>query len=176
MGFVPSWEHLALCRVLLGAFEVLNALISPRMKRWGRTLGRLLSRFGVCYYDLVRCLHCIEQFLLTWSTLSIGPQVYSTWSPKAVGSVVPPQFAFLDVSMFLVPSFGIWRLGAFYLVSILTGGFSPIFAYVLTLPGRKRNIPVWAWIFVRFKSTETTPKSWFQLTRSLKERLPLYLA
>ncbi|KAF9451529.1 MFS general substrate transporter [Macrolepiota fuliginosa MF-IS2] len=40
------------------------------------------------------------------------------------------------------------RLGAFYLVAILTGGFSPIFAYVLTLLGGKRGISAWAWIFI----------------------------
>ncbi|KAL9712047.1 hypothetical protein Ac2012v2_005123 [Leucoagaricus gongylophorus] len=83
MGFVPSWEHLALCRVLLGAFE---AGFFPALV-----------------------------FVIT------------TWYTRH------------EVQK---------RLGAFYLVSILTGGFSPIFAYVLTLPGRKRNIPVWAWIFI----------------------------
>jgi len=43
----------------------------------------------------------------------------------------------------------------------LTGGFSPFFAYVLTLLGEKRDIPVWAWIFVRSKSTEAALKSLF---------------
>ena len=46
-------------------------------------------------------------------------------------------------------------------MSILTGGFSPFFAYVLTLLGEKRDIPVWAWIFVRSKSTEAALKSLF---------------
>lgn len=29
MGFVQSWKYLALCRMLLGAFEVLDVLIRP---------------------------------------------------------------------------------------------------------------------------------------------------
>ncbi|KXN87484.1 hypothetical protein AN958_08789, partial [Leucoagaricus sp. SymC.cos] len=83
MGFVRSWEHLALCRVLLGAFE---AGFFP----------------GLVF-------------------------VISTWYTRH------------EVQK---------RLGAFYLVSILTGGFSPIFAYVLTFLGGKRDIPAWAWIFI----------------------------
>ncbi|KAF8070732.1 major facilitator superfamily domain-containing protein [Lyophyllum atratum] len=40
------------------------------------------------------------------------------------------------------------RLAAFYVVSIFTGGFSAIFAYVLSLLGGKQGIPGWAWIFI----------------------------
>lgn len=83
MGFVSSWEYLALCRVLLGAFE---AGFFPALV-----------------------------FVIT------------TWYTRH------------EVQK---------RLGAFYLVSILIGGFSPIFAYVLTLLGGKRGIPAWAWIFI----------------------------
>ncbi|KAJ3565563.1 hypothetical protein NP233_g7554 [Leucocoprinus birnbaumii] len=83
MGFVSSWEYLALCRVLLGAFE---AGFFPALV-----------------------------FVIT------------TWYTRH------------EVQK---------RLGAFYLVSILTGGFSPIFAYLLTLLGGKQGIPAWAWIFI----------------------------
>lgn len=40
------------------------------------------------------------------------------------------------------------RLAAFYVVSIFTGGFSAIFAYILSLLGGKQGIPGWAWIFI----------------------------
>lgn len=39
-------------------------------------------------------------------------------------------------------------LAGFYVISILTGGFSAIFAYVLSLLGGKQGIAGWAWIFV----------------------------
>ena len=39
-------------------------------------------------------------------------------------------------------------LAAFYIVGILVGGFSAIFAYVLTLLGGRYGIAGWAWIFV----------------------------
>ncbi|EKM81127.1 hypothetical protein AGABI1DRAFT_56500 [Agaricus bisporus var. burnettii JB137-S8] len=83
MGFVSSWIHLAVCRVLLGAFE---AGFFP----------------GLVF-------------------------VITTWYTRH------------EVQK---------RLGAFYVISILIGGFSPIFAYVLTLLGGKQGIPAWAWIFI----------------------------
>ena len=41
-----------------------------------------------------------------------------------------------------------YSLAAFYIVGILVGGFSAIFAYVLTLLGGRYGIAGWAWIFV----------------------------
>ncbi|KAG5651625.1 hypothetical protein H0H81_008002 [Sphagnurus paluster] len=83
MGFVPNWELLGLCRVLLGLFE---AGFFPAMV-----------------------------FIIT------------TWYTRH------------EVQK---------RLAAFYVVSIFTGGFSAIFAYVLSLLGGKQGIPGWAWIFI----------------------------
>lgn len=40
------------------------------------------------------------------------------------------------------------RLAGFYIISILAGGFSAIFAYVLSLLGGKQGIAGWSWIFV----------------------------
>lgn len=40
------------------------------------------------------------------------------------------------------------RLAAFYVIGIFTGGFSAIFAYVLSLLHGRYGIPGWAWIFV----------------------------
>ncbi|RDB25089.1 hypothetical protein Hypma_007609 [Hypsizygus marmoreus] len=40
------------------------------------------------------------------------------------------------------------RLACFYIVSILAGGFSAIFAYLLSLLGGKLGIAGWAWIFI----------------------------
>lgn len=42
------------------------------------------------------------------------------------------------------------RLAAFYTVGVFVGGFSAIFAYVLTLLNGTHGIAGWAWIFVRF--------------------------
>ena len=42
------------------------------------------------------------------------------------------------------------RLAAFYIVGILVGGFSAIFAYLLTLLGGRNGIAGWAWIFVSY--------------------------
>ncbi|KAG6902781.1 hypothetical protein C0995_011929 [Termitomyces sp. Mi166 len=83
MGFVPSWGLLALCRVLLGAFE---AGFFPAMV-----------------------------FIIT------------TWYVRH------------EVQK---------RLAAFYVVSIFTGGFSAIFAYILSLLGGRHGLPGWAWIFI----------------------------
>ena len=44
----------------------------------------------------------------------------------------------------------ICSLAAFYIVGILVGGFSAIFAYVLTLLGGRYGIAGWAWIFVSY--------------------------
>lgn len=41
------------------------------------------------------------------------------------------------------------RLAAFYTVGVFIGGFSAIFAYVLTLLNGAHGIAGWAWIFVR---------------------------
>ncbi|KAF5380507.1 hypothetical protein D9615_004684 [Tricholomella constricta] len=40
------------------------------------------------------------------------------------------------------------RLAAFYVVSVFIGGFSAIFAYLLSLLGGKQGIAGWAWIFI----------------------------
>ena len=39
-------------------------------------------------------------------------------------------------------------LAAFYMFSLLIGGFSPILAYGLSLLKGKKGISGWAWIFV----------------------------
>ncbi|KAG6920205.1 hypothetical protein DXG01_004974 [Tephrocybe rancida] len=91
MGFVPNWGMLALCRVLLGAFE---AGFFPAMV-----------------------------FIIT------------TWYVRH------------EVQK---------RLAAFYVVSIFTGGFSAIFAYVLSLLGGRHGIAGWAWIFVSLNISPST--------------------
>ncbi|KAF8161311.1 major facilitator superfamily domain-containing protein [Crassisporium funariophilum] len=83
MGFVPTWGYLALCRVLLGAFEA--------------------GFFPALVY------------------------IITTWYTRH------------EVQK---------RLAAFYVVGILVGGFSAIFAYVLTLLGGQLGISGWAWIFI----------------------------
>ncbi|KAF8229045.1 MFS general substrate transporter [Tricholoma matsutake] len=83
MGFVPTWTLLAVCRVLLGAFEA--------------------GFFPALVF------------------------VISTWYMR------------YEVQK---------RLAGFYVISILTGGFSAIFAYVLSLLGGKQGIAGWAWIFI----------------------------
>ncbi|ETN39115.1 uncharacterized protein HMPREF1541_05337 [Cyphellophora europaea CBS 101466] len=40
------------------------------------------------------------------------------------------------------------RLAAFWILSVLTGGFSAIFAYVLTLLSGKAGLNGWSWIFI----------------------------
>ncbi|ESK97355.1 high-affinity nicotinic acid transporter [Moniliophthora roreri MCA 2997] len=83
MAFVPSWEYLTFCRVLLGAFEA--------------------GFFPALVF------------------------IISTWYKRH------------EVQK---------RLAAFYLVSILTGGFSAIFAYALSLLEGKAGLSGWSWIFV----------------------------
>ena len=57
---------------------------------------------------------------------------------------------FLDTNDYLIFTLSIISLAAFYIVGILVGGFSAIFAYVLTLLGGRYGIAGWAWIFVSF--------------------------
>ncbi|KAJ2917764.1 hypothetical protein MD484_g2676, partial [Candolleomyces efflorescens] len=83
MGFIPSWEYLALCRMLLGALE---AGFFP----------------GLVF------------IITTWYTRHEVQQ----------------------------------RLAAFYIFSVVIGGFSAIFAYLLTLLSGKRGIAGWRWIFI----------------------------
>ncbi|RXW14895.1 hypothetical protein EST38_g10960 [Candolleomyces aberdarensis] len=83
MGFVPSWEYLALCRMLLGALE------------------------AGFFPGLV--------FIIT------------TWYIRH------------EVQQ---------RLAAFYIFSVVIGGFSAIFAYLLTLLSGQRGIAGWRWIFI----------------------------
>ncbi|KAJ3737509.1 major facilitator superfamily domain-containing protein [Lentinula guzmanii] len=83
MAFVPSWKYLALCRVLLGAFE---AGFFPALV-----------------------------FIIT------------TWYRRH------------EVQK---------RLAAFYLISILTGGFSAILAYGISQLAGRAGLNGWSWIFV----------------------------
>ena len=59
-------------------------------------------------------------------------------------------FIFLDDTRFLILNCPFCSLAAFYIISILVGGFSAIFAYLLTLLGGRYGIAGWAWIFVSF--------------------------
>jgi len=43
---------------------------------------------------------------------------------------------------------GFPRLAAFYIIGVFIGGFSAIFAYVLTLLHGRYGIAGWAWVFV----------------------------
>ncbi|KAJ3828843.1 major facilitator superfamily domain-containing protein [Lentinula raphanica] len=83
MAFVPDWKYLALCRILLGAFE---AGFFPALV-----------------------------FIIT------------TWYKRH------------EVQK---------RLAAFYLISILTGGFSAILAYGFSRLAGKAGLNGWSWIFV----------------------------
>ncbi|KAF8806564.1 MFS general substrate transporter, partial [Phlegmacium glaucopus] len=83
MGFVPTWGYLALCRVLLGAFEA--------------------GFFPAMVY------------------------IITTWYTRH------------EVQT---------RLAVFYIIGVFVGGFSAIFAYVLTLLGGQYGIAGWAWIFI----------------------------
>lgn len=42
------------------------------------------------------------------------------------------------------------RLAAFYLISVVVGGFSAILAYAITFLNGRYGIAGWAWIFVSF--------------------------
>jgi hypothetical protein len=53
----------------------------------------------------------------------------------------------VSYEQFLIKLYGP-SLAGFYIISILAGGFSAIFAYVLSLLGGKQGIAGWAWIFV----------------------------
>ena len=53
-------------------------------------------------------------------------------------------------------------LAGFYVVSILAGGFSAIFAYLLSLLKGKQGISGWAWIFVsRGQSSMNISEYWY---------------
>ncbi|KAK7036420.1 hypothetical protein VNI00_011617 [Paramarasmius palmivorus] len=102
IAFIPSWEYLVFCRVLLGAFEA--------------------GFFPALVF------------------------IISTWYFGPYSSVIrfhsqgfPVRYKRHEVQK---------RLAAFYLVSILTGGFSAILAYALTLLSGKAGLPGWSWIFV----------------------------
>ncbi|KAH9485504.1 MFS transporter prlL [Psilocybe cubensis] len=83
MGFVPTWGYLALCRVLLGAFEA--------------------GFFPAMVY------------------------IITTWYTRH------------EVQT---------RIAAFYIVGVVVGGFSAIFAYVLSLLRGRLGVSGWAWIFI----------------------------
>ncbi|PPQ63040.1 hypothetical protein CVT24_005986 [Panaeolus cyanescens] len=83
MGFVTTWKHLMLCRVLLGAFEA--------------------GFFPALVY------------------------IVTSWYTRH------------EVQK---------RLAALYIVGVFVGGFSAIFAYVLTLLNGKQGIAGWSWIFI----------------------------
>ena len=53
-----------------------------------------------------------------------------------------------------IDSIDLFRLAAFYMVGVFVGGFSAIFAYVLTLLNGTHGIAGWAWIFVSVSHIE----------------------
>ncbi|KIK67517.1 hypothetical protein GYMLUDRAFT_156068, partial [Collybiopsis luxurians FD-317 M1] len=86
MAFVPNWRYLALCRVLLGAFEA--------------------GFFPALVF-----------IVTTWQKLIRRAQKFR-------------------------------RLAAFYLISLLAGGFSAIVAYGFAQLAGKAGLNGWSWIFV----------------------------
>ena len=60
MGFVPTWGVLALCRVLLGTFEVPDFVITPEVISLKRLSvpGGVFPRTRIYHHDLVSAPHC----------------------------------------------------------------------------------------------------------------------
>lgn len=97
-------------------------------------LGWFLPRLGVCNHNLV-CIHTYSDLL--YAHISVGSRYRRHEVQKRYAeSIIHFTKSYDD------------RLAGFYIISILAGGFSAIFAYVLSLLGGKHGLAGWSWIFV----------------------------
>ncbi|KAF9486022.1 MFS general substrate transporter [Pholiota conissans] len=106
-----------------------------------------LRKFGVVNY--------LSFLVAAWGAVQLSMGFVPAWGYLCLTRVLLGVFeaGFFPAMVYIIST---WytrhevqkRLAAFYLVGILVGGFSAIFAYVLTLLGGKAGIPAWSWIFI----------------------------
>ncbi|KAL0955861.1 hypothetical protein HGRIS_002063 [Hohenbuehelia grisea] len=93
--------------------------------------------------------------VFAWGAVQLGMGFVPTWGYLILCRVLLGLFeaAFFPGLVLIIST---WyrryevqtRLAAFYLLSITIGGFSPIFAYAISLLNGKRGIAGWEWIFI----------------------------
>ncbi|KAJ8076727.1 hypothetical protein PM082_001150 [Marasmius tenuissimus] len=93
--------------------------------------------------------------VVSWGVVQLAMAFVPNWRYLAACRVLLGVFeaGFFPAVVFIIST---WyrrhevqkRLAAFYLVSILAGGFSAIFAYALSLLSGTAGLPGWSWIFL----------------------------
>ncbi|KAF9464979.1 major facilitator superfamily domain-containing protein [Collybia nuda] len=107
----------------------------------------VLRQFGVSNW-LAFCV-------VLWGAVQLAMGFVPTWGLLALCRALLGAFeaGFFPALVFIITT---WykrhevqkRLAGFYIISILAGGFSAIFAYVLSLLGGKLGLAGWSWIFI----------------------------
>ncbi|PPQ64941.1 hypothetical protein CVT26_015661 [Gymnopilus dilepis] len=99
--------------------------------------------------------HWLSFLVVAWGAVQLAMGFVPTWGVLALCRVLLGTFeaGFFPALVYIITT---WytrhevqkRLAAFYVVSIFIGGFSAIFAYVLSLLHGQLGIAGWAWIFI----------------------------
>ncbi|KAF8894002.1 major facilitator superfamily domain-containing protein [Infundibulicybe gibba] len=126
-------------------------------------------------YSIVSCLYFVPYILLQipsnavlrmlgartwlticvvgWGTVQLGMGFVENWGQLAICRVLLGVFeaGFFPALVYIITTWYAHTLDRpciFYLVSIVIGGFSAIFAYALTFLGGRGGLAGWQWIFV----------------------------
>ncbi|KAF8963681.1 major facilitator superfamily domain-containing protein [Flammula alnicola] len=100
-------------------------------------------------------VHYLAFLVVAWGAVQLSMGFVPTWGYLGLCRVLLGAFeaGFFPAMVYIITT---WytrhevqkRLAAFYVIGIFVGGFSAIFAYVLTFLGGRYGIPAWAWIFI----------------------------
>ncbi|KAF9529667.1 major facilitator superfamily domain-containing protein [Crepidotus variabilis] len=103
----------------------------------------------------IGAVHYISALVISWGAVQLAMGFVPSWGYLALCRTLLGAFeaGFFPAMVFIITT---WytrhevqtRLAAFYIVGICVGGFSAIFAYILTLLGGRLGISGWAWIFI----------------------------
>jgi hypothetical protein len=136
MTFVRSWGWMIICRILMGIFEVCSQLLFCNS---GIDIvfcsGLVLSRIALYHVNLVCGIVMLNsQYSLIFCRRYKRHEVQKRYASRGRG-----------ISIRLIAFFS---LAAFFLLSVTTGGLSPILAWAFSLLNGKANLAGWRWIFV----------------------------
>ncbi|KDR75670.1 hypothetical protein GALMADRAFT_140293 [Galerina marginata CBS 339.88] len=100
-------------------------------------------------------IHWLVFLVVSWGAVQLAMGFVPSWGYLALCRVLLGVFeaGFFPALVYIITTWYIRhevqkRLAAFYIVGVFIGGFSAIFAYVLSLLGGRLGIAGWAWIFI----------------------------